>query len=188
MKKVAAILLVAIHLFNVTGVRLTLEYMLHQSNVKFENQLDIGNYNQENLVEIKVPLSNPYYSSTPVYERYYGEFSQNGEYYNYVMRKVINDTVYLLCIKNNSKAELNKYKSEFALAATDGSLPEKNGIDHPVKKPVVSNEYFQQHRSGEMELTFIYLTDTEYVFSADLYKCFTELAEMPPDQIRSVIS
>ena len=49
MKKVAAILLVAIHLFNVTGVRLTLEYMLHQSNVKFENQLDIGNYNQEQI-------------------------------------------------------------------------------------------------------------------------------------------
>ncbi len=188
MKKIAAILLAAIHLFNVTGVRLTLEYMLHQSNVKFEKQLDTGDYNRENLVEIKIPLSNPYYSSTPVYERYYGEFNYDGKYYNYVMRKIQNDTVYLLCINNNTKTELNRYKSEFALSATDSSVPEKDGIEQPVKKPAVSNEYFQQHRSIEMELAISYLSGTEYDFSPDLQKSFSNTPEIPPDNIRSVIS
>lgn len=188
MKKIAAILLAAIHLFNITGVRLTLEYMLHQSNVKFEKQLDTGDYNRENLVEIKIPLSNPYYSSTPVYERYYGEFNYDGQYYNYVMRKIQNDTVYLLCINNNTKTELNRYKSEFALSATDSSVPEKDGIEQPVKKPAVSNEYFQQHRSIEMELAISYLSGTEYDFSPDLQKSFSNTPEIPPDNIRSVIS
>ena len=121
-----------------------MEYFIHQNDHKLESQIDNGNYNKEQLIEMKVPLLVPYYSSTMKYERYYGEFELDGRYYNYVMRKVQNDTVYLLCLANNVKTELYKAKAQYALNASDinGTSPIKKGAESMLKKIVSTTDFF----------------------------------------------
>jgi hypothetical protein len=81
---------------------------------------------------------------------------------------------------------LNRYKSEFALSATDSSVPKKDGIEQPVKTQFQMNIFITPVL--EMELAISYLSGTIYVFSPDLQKCFSKTPEIPPDNIRSVIS
>ena len=147
MKKTVAILFLSIHLFGLTGKFLFVEYFIHQNDVSIVNQIDIGNYNVAQLIEIKIPLNLPYYSSSLKYERYYGDIDFDGKYYNYVMRKVLNDTVYLLCLPNQSKAELNKAKLECAsnVADINNTSPLKKGNLPAVKKNILTTEYFQQN-------------------------------------------
>jgi hypothetical protein len=57
LKKVVAILLLLAHLPNLTGYTVFFEYFIHQNNEETVQQLDKGNYNKEELIELKVPLN-----------------------------------------------------------------------------------------------------------------------------------
>jgi hypothetical protein len=181
-KKTIAILLITIHLFYLAGRVLFVDYFIHQNNVKAEGQIDIGNYDADQLIEIKVPLNIPYYSSSPKYERYYGEFDLDGRYYNYVMRKVCNDTIYLLCLADYDRSILNKAKEEFALNAADmaGCSPLKKSVENFVKKYASATEYFHIDNNlkfGSLALCFTHSGD---IFSTSLNAGFVETPERPP--------
>jgi len=112
--------------------------------------IDEGNYDAAALIEVKIPLRLHYYSSSLHYERYYGEAEVSGTYYSYVMRKVINDTVYLLCLPNTSKSALEKARTQVMFSVAD-----IGGAGDPVKG-----------KSGEGKkiagVTDLYLNSTVY--------------------------
>lgn len=128
MRKVAAILLITVYLVNLAGGAMLFEYLIQKNDRLLTERIDEGDYDLSQLVEVKVPLRLHYYSSSLNYERYYGEAEVDGRYYSYVMRKVMNDTVYLLCLPNTVKAELKKAKIDAGLLAADFG-----GTDHPSK-------------------------------------------------------
>lgn len=68
---------------------------------------------------MRIPLRSPYYSSSVSYERFYGNFDHDGRYFNYVMRKVINDTIFLLCLPDETGTALNNAKTTLSLVAAD---------------------------------------------------------------------
>lgn len=183
MKKTIAILLITVHLFNLTGGTVFFEYLIHQNDIGVIQKIDNGNYNTSSLIELKVPLTNPYYSSSLKYERYYGEINLDGNYYNYVMRKVINDTVYLLCLANNSKAELYKAKQDYAsnAAGLDASSPIKKGLTPAVKKPVFSTEYFQQSGHFNFQIDAAFISCRKNIFSETLHGGFSGKQVKPPE-------
>jgi len=182
-KKIIAILLITVHLFNLTGGSVFFEYLIHQNDVGVIQKIDNGNYNTASLIELKVPLTNPYYSSSLKYERYYGEINLDGNYYNYVMRKVINDTVYLLCLANNTKAELYKAKQDYAsnAAGLDISSPVKKGLTPAVKKPAFSTEYFQQNDHFNLQFGAALTPCRKNIFSATLHTGFIGELVKPPE-------
>lgn len=130
-----------IHLFNITGRTLFADYFIYENKIHTENRIDLGDYNSNELVEIKVPLNNPYYSSTPGYERYYGEGEWDGRAYNYVMRKVMNDTVYIVCLENHDRQNLQKAKNNL-ISDTDATTGKK-GSDPAAKKQLPPGDYCQ---------------------------------------------
>jgi hypothetical protein len=71
-KKLAAICLLALLLFNVAGYRVLFSLLEQKATTRLENKIDAGNYSESQLVEIKIPLSMPYYSDKD-YESVYGE-------------------------------------------------------------------------------------------------------------------
>ena len=106
MKKLAAILLLAILIFNWIGYRFVVDYLQHKSDRQLEARLDKNQYDESQLVELKVPIHLPYQTSWAAYERYDGEIALNGTLYKYVERKLSDDTLYLKCLPNTKKMHL----------------------------------------------------------------------------------
>jgi len=112
-KKTAALFFIALFLFNMVGYRFVLEYMMHKANTQLEARLDKNLYDDSQLIELKVPINLPYQTSWAGYQRFNGEIELNGVMYKYVKRKVSNDTLYVMCIPNTKKMNLETAKNDF---------------------------------------------------------------------------
>ena len=163
MRIAATILLLTIHLFNIGGYRFLFEELENRASYQLVQQLDNQEYNDQDLVEMKVPLPMPYQTSWSSFERFDGEIEIDGIHYNYVKRKVVNDTLILMCIPNHGKMKLNSAKEQFfslvndisregdqkgpspkssviKSITTDYQLTEAMAALHPPAEP--GNEYF----------------------------------------------
>jgi uncharacterized protein (DUF2267 family) len=112
-KQTIAILLLALHLFNLGGYQLVFSKAQHAANERFQSLLDKEEYSDNQLVEVKVPLNLPYQSNWQEFERYDGEIQFEGVHYNYVKRKIYNDTLILMCLPNPEQMKIATAKDEF---------------------------------------------------------------------------
>ncbi len=178
MKKLLAITLLIVHLFNLSGYSFLFGYLSEQSTAQLSSRIDRQDYSDSDLVEIKVPLNLPYQSATSDYERFDGEIDLEGQHHHYVKRKVSQDTLYLLCIPNTEKDKLQVAKAEFSKKVNDF---EGNGKNETVKKANFALEYNQQ-------LAEYYLISPETIvsspaqisYTSDLTDSFIDLHGKPP--------
>ena len=119
MKKLAAIVLLALFAFNTIGFRLFIEYALNRADKNFEARLDRGSYDESQLVTVKIPLNLPYQSNSRDFERVNGEVNVNGTIYKYVQRKIFNDTLILQCIPHEEKTVLQQKANDYMGKTTD---------------------------------------------------------------------
>ena len=119
MKKLAAILLLGIFVFNLFGYRLYISFMVSNANQTLETALDKNNYNDDQLISIKKPINLPYYNNSKDFSRAYGEVEMNGILYKYVKSRIYNDSLEMLCIPNTSKQQLLNSKDNFMQVAFD---------------------------------------------------------------------
>jgi hypothetical protein len=177
LKKIAAILLLSLMIFNLAGYRWLFSAIEENATADLEQKIAAGKYSDEQLVEIRIPLNMPYYSDKD-YENVYGETDWNGEHYRYVKRKVTGNNLYLLCLPNKEKTSIVKVKNEFTKAVNDvpgnkqGSH-EKNGFikllttEFRVKETTFDiNDYSISSlsfvsRNAEVKDLFIPLTDAQ---------------------------
>lgn len=82
-----------------------------------ESRLDNNQYNEADLIELKVPMNLPYQTSWADYKRCDGEIEIGGIIYKYVKQKVANDTLYVMCIPNTKKMHLESVKNGLAQLA-----------------------------------------------------------------------
>ena len=131
-----------IHVFNMGGYRLVFDQMEKKSSFQLVQQLDKEEYDDSQLIEMKVPLPMPYLTNWAEFERYNGEIEISGVHYNYVKRKVQNDTLILLCIPNQGKMKLNSAKEQFFSLVNDISTDNK--VPVPTKSSalkLITSEY-----------------------------------------------
>jgi hypothetical protein len=102
--------------------------MQDDADRKLESRIDNSDYDESQLIEIKVALNMPYQERFTDFERQYGEIEIDGKSYTYVKRKIAGDVVIFKCIANKSKQELKTIKNDWAKA--------NSGIDtdHPGKQ------------------------------------------------------
>jgi len=135
-------MLLAIHLFNLAGYTLLFDYFIQRSNEQLIQQLDTHQYNDHDLIEVKIAMHTPYLAGWNIYERVDGEAELDGIYYTYVKRKIHNDTLYLLCLPNKNKTRLNAARIEYANKVQD--VPANaNNAKHTLKKNPAGFEYQQ---------------------------------------------
>ncbi|MEJ7912332.1 MAG: hypothetical protein WKF70_04200, partial [Chitinophagaceae bacterium] len=93
-----------------------------------EQRADKNEYTDAELVSIKTKLNLPYYSTSSQFERAYGSINVAGVHYDYVKRRIYNDTLELLCLPNTVRTDLQKAGNEIAKAAASGqsSSPSKS--------------------------------------------------------------
>jgi hypothetical protein len=140
LKKILAIFMLAVLVFNTGGYMLLYQYFIHESDQFANEQISKGYYKPEELVEIKIPIRMPYVQEQREYENISGQIQLKGNCYNYVALKMTRDTMYVKCIPNYTKTKLVNDNVITAKEVSDSPLAKKNHAPL-VKKTGIDNEY-----------------------------------------------
>lgn len=91
------------------GYRLLTGILEDRVNRRLEARLDRDQYEDDQLISIKVPITHlAYYNNSARFERADGEIEVNGIPYRYVKRRICNDTLEMLCIPNQGEIQLRQ--------------------------------------------------------------------------------
>ena len=113
LRTLAAILLLFILSFNWFGYQFVSHYLQNRATRLLAVKLDCEEYAERDLIELKIPVSLPYQNNHERFERYDGEIEINGIHYTYVKRRIINDSIILLCLPNKEKTKMVNAKDNF---------------------------------------------------------------------------
>lgn len=119
-------MLLAVLLFNLCGYQWVIDYIQRRQDVKLTAQLDKDEYANEDLISIKTALSLPYYNASMDFERVDGAIKIDGVEYRYVKRRIVADSLELLCLPNTVKQKLQTAKSDFFKLSNDLQRPENS--------------------------------------------------------------
>ncbi len=119
MKKLAAIFLLLIFLFNIGGYRIWYHLQEQRSDERILAILENAAYDDEELVTITIPLSLPYQANWKEFETTDGEIAIEGTIYRYVKRKVQHGELVLMCIPHHDKMQVNTARDDFFKYAND---------------------------------------------------------------------
>ena len=121
------------------------------------------------------------------YERAYGSINIDGKDYEYVKRRVYNDTLELLCIPNRAKTDLKIVGNDIAKATADGqaSTPQKKSA---TTLKISLPDFCQMQKSTVSSLCEIseskhVLLDTKFLPSN-----YTSQLERPPKPMQQFIA
>ena len=110
-------------------------------------------------MEVKIPYPLPYAANHTSFERFDGEIEFNGVHYNYVKRKMVNDTLVILCIPNTIKTELNKAKSD--LVAGFNNISTESPTDNKSPEASVIKLFKAESKPNNNEFNFSIISDSE---------------------------
>jgi hypothetical protein len=116
LKKIAAILLLLLLAFNWYGYRIVIALMQDKADRRLEARIDNSDYDESQLIEIRMPMNMPYQQRFTDFERTYGQVEIDGKTYTYVKRKVEGDVVILKCIVNKSRQQLKTIDNDLTKA------------------------------------------------------------------------
>ena len=167
--------------FNIAGYRMVYSWIKANETRQLEAKIDQGNYNEAELVEIRIPLNMPYVSDKG-YEVAYGETSFEGKVYRYVKRKVSNNTLYLLCIPHKEKMALLANRNQIEKS----NASESNSTDQPRKSSLsfklITAEFLPLTQLTEVNKLSVFTQPDYSLFNNLHFKAFTPLtAEQPPE-------
>lgn len=132
-------------LFNWCGYRWVINWFQESADIQLEARLDKNDYDESQLIEIKVPIGMPYQTDWAGFERYDGEIEVNGIHYKYVKRKVQDGQLVLKCIPNETKQRLETAKDDLFKIANDLQL------DHSAKKPAAPASILVKNVLGDYD-------------------------------------
>ncbi len=147
MKRIAAILLIGVLLFNWIGYQFYSAFMEQRADNTLIASLDENSYSESDLISIKVPavhLSS--YVNDKAFERVDGKIEIEGVQYNYVKRRFVNDSLELMCIPNKKATQLQSAKEEFFKLVNDLQRPgpSKKADQHTTSFKCFNGEYYAE--------------------------------------------
>lgn len=113
---------------------LVFQYFINKSDAQLVKQMYDNKVNSQKLLELKVPVNMPTIQDWPEYEHIEGQIQLNNAYYNYVRLKMTRDTMYLICLPNDVKANLMKANVIMAKNLNDVPLSKKGANNPNTKK------------------------------------------------------
>lgn len=128
LKKLAAILLLSIHLYSLGGYLILHQYMSYRADKFYEEQAAKGLYNTSDLEDVEVPVNMPGITDWKGYENISGQIRFGDCSYNYVQMKVTRHTLYLKCVPNYKSTLLNTHNIIHAGSVKDIPVPHKDHV------------------------------------------------------------
>ena len=77
-----------------------------QTDLKLSKKLDADLYDRDETIELKIPVALPYPVQSHDYQRVEGRFEHQGQFYRLVKNKLQNDTLYVVCIRDQETRKL----------------------------------------------------------------------------------
>ncbi len=184
MRKIAAILLICLLLFNWYGYRFVTNYLQKKADRQLESRIDINDYDESQLIEIKVALNMPYQNDWSGFERHYGEIELNGKIYTYVKRKVEDGYLILKCIPNIAKQNLRN--ADNILFNINNGLDQEhsgNKSNSPLNSVIKSFLSDYDNFSSDYNLTNFSASQKQYlIYRTSFFNSITlPVAEQPPE-------
>lgn len=184
LKRLAAIFVLSLLFFNWYGYRLVSELLQKQSDVKLEARFDNNDYDESQLIEIRVPMHLPYHNDWTDYERYDGEVEIKGVHYKYVKRKVENGELVLLCLPNNEKQMLQSARDNFFKLVNDLQQPnsgKKSNNGNSLAFKILFSDY--QQEKNNWSIAAIYSNKEIYRINEErlLISYYFNSPEQPPE-------
>jgi hypothetical protein len=178
-KKLIAILLLNVHLFNLGGYQFVFQYFIHQSEVQIVKEIYENKIDATKLVEIKIPVHLPGIQKWKDYVRVNGQLQLKGVYYNYLRYKMSPDTMSFICIANSVKTRLVSANLIIAKEINDVPLSKK-GHDN-LKKASFGNDYSFQVVNYQFIAFSTLLKHIENPIVYQLNNPYIELPGQPPN-------
>jgi hypothetical protein len=82
-------------------------------------KLDNNDYDEADLIEMRVSLNLPYQNDQSEFERINGEIEINGTHYNYVKRRIDKGELVVMCIPNQSKTRIENSRTDYFKLVND---------------------------------------------------------------------
>jgi hypothetical protein len=145
LKKLASILLLSLLSFNWFGFQLLISFLESRANTLLDAKLDHDDYQDDELISIKVPATNlAYYTNGKLFARVDGQIEIQGVLYNFVKRRLYHDSLELLCIPNPGVTKLRAEKNELVKCINDFQQPEqgKKSTNHPGGNKNISLDHY----------------------------------------------
>ena len=132
-------------LFNWGGYELLVGCLQHYADRKLEAKLDIGDYDQTQLVELVVPFDLPYTTDWENFERLDGDVVIEGTHYKFVERQYKQGLITYKCIPNNNKSRLQNVRDVFFQFAYD--VQHTSGNKAPLNNTTVAKKGISDYES-----------------------------------------
>lgn len=146
LKRIAAILLLSVLLFNWVGYRLLTAYWQERAAARLDATLDKDQYDPSQLILLRVSADAlPYSNTSEKFERSNGYIEIGATRYRTVKRRLYNDSIELLCIPDGAANQLKLAKDNFFQLVNDlqksghSKFPGPSGKTSPVNKIVWCN-------------------------------------------------
>lgn len=104
-------------------------------------RLDLEDYDNEETITLKIPISIPYLTEDKEFVRVDGVFEHQGEVYRLVKQKISPDTVTVICVKDHTASRIHEAMLSYVKTFTDKPIGQS-----PTSKILVSliKEYLPQ--------------------------------------------
>jgi hypothetical protein len=119
LKRLTTICLVALLLLNVLGYYGVFVGLQYQNEVNQIKRFDAALYDESETFTIKVPISVPYAVDQTDFERVDGEFEHQGQVYRMVKQRLSNDTLQIVCIKDQRETSIALALKDYVKSFTD---------------------------------------------------------------------
>lgn len=92
-------------------------------------RLEAEAFSSEEVVVLNLPISIPYPMPNEGYESASGEVEYRGEFYHLVKQKIENDTLFMVCVKDQNQKQLQRTMNEFTNLANNLPATTKHAMD-----------------------------------------------------------
>ena len=182
LRKLTAILFLIVFLYNVAGYKGFFFYLSQSADQRLDEKIRDDHVQDKDLITVKFPFRVPYIAESKEFESMEGEVNVKGTIYRYVKRKIVRDTLILLCIENKEKSLIEKKRAEYFNKVND--LASNTSKKSDVKQ--VKTDYYV--KINDISPKSLNGTDCNSIYSFvlnPLNKGHFNLYAPPPDLLRS---
>ncbi len=179
MRKIAAIFFIFILAFNLCGYRFIISFLQTKADAKLEARIDNSDYDESQLIEMRVTLNLPYQTRYTDFERHYGEINIDGKAYTYVKRKMEGDVLVLKCIANESKQQLRNTADNLA-KSNSGQDQENNGKKQSSSIKAFSGDFDDKNQFCDIAVTDLTGPVLTARYTSSLSDVLLQIPHQPP--------
>lgn len=188
MRKIAAILLICLLAFNWYGYRFVTRYLQKKADTQLQAKIDVNDYDESQLIEIRIALDIPYQNSSTGFERHYGEIQFNGQIYAFVKRKVEDGYLVLKCIPNIVKQNIKD--ADNIMFTTNNGLDQEHNSKSNSPLSNIFKSIFSDYDDYSQNYNFKNVEDSNqkplYTGISFLNSVYLPVSEQPPEVIPSL--